>query len=81
MPGRRWPSRRLGVLVGGRSGGGTDVDFMAVVVEAVVGSHFGGAPPILEPMLGGDWDVHWGYGLTPYRGWTKPISHHEMNHG
>ena len=22
-----------------------------------------GAPPILEPILGGDWDVHWGYGV------------------
>ena len=30
-----------------------------------MGSHFGvfGAPPILEPILEGDWDVHWGYDL------------------
>ena len=29
--------------------------------------HFGvGAPPILEPIFSGDWDVHWRYGILTY---------------
>ena len=29
--------------------------------------HFGvGAPPILELILVGDWDVHWGYGILTH---------------
>ena len=39
---------------------------VAVVVKPM-GSHFGvGAPPILEPILVGDWDVHWGYGVLTH---------------
>ena len=27
------------------------------------GSHFGAGPPPILVYFGGDWDVHWGYGI------------------
>ena len=39
---------------------------VAVVVKAVLGSHFGvGAPPLLV-CFSGHWDVHWGFGILTH---------------
>ena len=40
--------------------------FMWLWLSKPMGSHFGvGAPPILV-YVGGDWDVHWGYGVLTH---------------